>query len=57
MKLEKKIYSNRSEKQKDLALGIGVFIGLNFLIYGISVIVSMLLSSPVPSEGEILFNS
>lgn len=52
MKLEKKFYSTRAEKQKDLALGIGVFLGLNFLLYVIGILVSMLLSASVPSEGR-----
>ena len=33
MKLEKKVYADRSEKQKDFAIGVGVFFGLNVLIY------------------------
>ena len=32
MKLEKKVYTTRSEKQKDFFIGVGIFIGLNVLL-------------------------
>ena len=32
MKLKKKVYETRLEKQKDFAIGVGVFIGLNVLL-------------------------
>ena len=39
MKLEKKVYTDRSEKQKDFAIGVGVFFGLNVLIYILQILV------------------
>lgn len=43
MKLQKKVYASSAEKQKDLAIGVGVFVGLNFFFYAIAVLVSSLL--------------
>jgi hypothetical protein len=54
MKLEKKIYTTRAEKQRDLAIGIGVFIGLNVLLYAIGALVASLLPLSGISQAESL---
>lgn len=55
MKLTKKIYATRAEKRRDLALGVGVFFGLNFLLFSITTLVFLLVPWSGNSETEILF--
>ena len=40
MKLVRKVYETRAEKWKDFAIGVGVFIGLNLLLYILSLGIS-----------------
>ena len=54
MKLEKKVYADRSEKQKDFAIGVGVFFGLNALIYLLQLLVTSLLALTNAPEAESL---
>jgi hypothetical protein len=42
MKLEKKVYTTRAEKQKDLFIGVGIFLGVNVLLFMIAVLVATL---------------
>jgi len=55
MKLNRKVYETRTEKQKDFAIGVGVFIGLNALLGFLLWIVGSLLTEPfVNSTSEVV---
>lgn len=55
MKLNRKVYETRAEKQKDFAIGVGVFIGLNALLGFLLWIVGSLLTEPfVNSTSEVV---
>jgi hypothetical protein len=56
VKLEKKVYTTRAEKQKDLFIGIGVFLGLNVLLFIITVLVAALVPRGRSDiEGQIFY--
>ncbi|OGO29268.1 MAG: hypothetical protein A2Z16_17045 [Chloroflexi bacterium RBG_16_54_18] len=59
MKLEKKEYTTRAEKQKDFAIGVGVFIILNAILYTLSVYGSLslpdLFAGDDPERGYYFF--
>jgi len=56
MKLTKKEYATREEKKKDFFLGVGVFIGLNILLYVLQFLLMWILTLPPlsPADGETL---
>lgn len=50
MKLTKKEYTSSAEKKKDFFLGVGIFIGLNVLLYVLQLLLMMALTYlPLPS--------
>jgi len=52
MKLQKKVYETRAEKKKDFIIGVGVFFGLNVLLYLLAALASSL-SQTITADFEL----
>lgn len=52
MKLTRKEYTSREEKRKDFWIGVGVFIGLNVLIYVLLLLLTWVLTTLPLSPGD-----
>lgn len=55
MKLQKKVYETRAEKKKDFLIGVGVFLGLNVLLYLLAILASFLTQTTTNDVKTIVF--